>query len=398
MTEIPASSSDFFSWKLCSGNDLTELAQQLNVEPGWSLYCLDPPYACFVWCPPEIDLISASPFYYLAQFNNAQQVIYVRLDDLVELTWHLQALRNESTMLTEGNVIIIPSTGRCGSTLLSNALSHAGFASLSEPDTLTNIQAIVTSPSFVDGVGGNPTMDNLALKKLLSAVIPLICLPYAEARAVFIKTRAPFSFCQVISQVFPQTRFVYMYRECGAVARSFQAIFPADVGLLRSFFKSASYQLNSLSIPEGALLERQTNVAALDKLASAMNPQSSAFEWLSAIWFANNVRYLDDYYSGIPIRALRYEDLIKCSRELLQLLFEFLELTVPPEDMSKALACFSEDSQQGSRIASSSQNPTRKYQIKTECKSFIPQLTTLFLPHPILHAFDAILPGTLLPH
>src|SRR4051812_44461169 len=102
-------------------------------DPDVSLYCLDDDnrQALFVQTPPGVELLQ-SPFYYLAQYQHAQRVIAVPYDTLHRLADELPG--------GAGNLVLIYSVGRCGSTLISRSLNAVdGVLSYSEADVYTQI-------------------------------------------------------------------------------------------------------------------------------------------------------------------------------------------------------------------------------------------------------------------
>jgi hypothetical protein len=86
-------------------------------SPNISLYCLDPQnqQAIFVETPLEIELSNA-PFFFQAQYEYAQRLIAVPLEDLPQL---MTAIEEPVEKL-----IMIYSVGRCGSTLLSKVFNQ----------------------------------------------------------------------------------------------------------------------------------------------------------------------------------------------------------------------------------------------------------------------------------
>src|SRR3954464_5827490 len=86
-------------------------------NPDVSLYCLDADnrQALFVQTPPGVGLLQ-QPFYYLAQYQHAQRVIAVPYDDLDRLA---DGLPPDDA----GNLVLIYSVGRCGSTLISQSFN-----------------------------------------------------------------------------------------------------------------------------------------------------------------------------------------------------------------------------------------------------------------------------------
>ena len=108
--------------------------QNLVDHPNISLYCLDDlnRRAIFVETPPDVDLLQA-PFYYNAQYQYAQRLFAMSYADFHRLADSIEV----------GNLILIYSISRCGSTLISRALSTVdGVQSLSEPDIYTQIHTL----------------------------------------------------------------------------------------------------------------------------------------------------------------------------------------------------------------------------------------------------------------
>jgi len=97
-----------------------------NISP----YCLDDKRRCllFIETPDKLDLLNADPFFYEAQRDHATKIYavpYASLSILVE------ELVDEQEALS----VFLHSTGRCGSTLLSQLLgSVKDTLSVSEPD------------------------------------------------------------------------------------------------------------------------------------------------------------------------------------------------------------------------------------------------------------------------
>lgn len=97
-----------------------------NISP----YCLDDKRRCllFIQTPDALDLLNADPFFYEAQRDHATKIYavpYASLSTLVE----------ELVGEQEALPVFLHSTGRCGSTLLSQLFGNIeGALSVSEPD------------------------------------------------------------------------------------------------------------------------------------------------------------------------------------------------------------------------------------------------------------------------
>src|SRR5262245_3625215 len=108
-------------------------------KPNISLYCLDHTNqrAIFVETSPDVDLLQA-PFYFIAQYENAQKLIavpYVTLHDL--------AMESE---VNPQRILLFYSTGRCGSTLVSQVMNlNPTIVSFSEPDVYSQLVMMRTA-------------------------------------------------------------------------------------------------------------------------------------------------------------------------------------------------------------------------------------------------------------
>jgi hypothetical protein len=112
-----------------------ELSRVLD-DPTLSLYCIDPVgrTALFVRTPPQLDLSSA-PFLYQAQYTQATEAVSVPFGQLHDLATRAP--------IPSERLVLVQSTGRCGSTLVSQALAAAeGVVSLSEPDVYLQLHQL----------------------------------------------------------------------------------------------------------------------------------------------------------------------------------------------------------------------------------------------------------------
>ena len=139
-------SLDDFEW---SPAGTTVAPSILLDEPTITPYSLDHAQrrAIFVETPPDVDL-SQAPFYYQWQYEHAVRLFVAPYDLLYDLT---QTIR-----LQGENLIIIHSTGRCGSTLFSHAFNQVpGVVSLSEPDVYTLLVGLRRPDGSLDPELGN---------------------------------------------------------------------------------------------------------------------------------------------------------------------------------------------------------------------------------------------------
>ncbi len=169
-------------------------------QPNVSLYCLDDEAqrAIFVETPPGVDLDDA-PFYYVSQYEQAQRLIAVPIADFHRV----------ADSLPIGDVIFIHSTGRCGSTLISQALATvAGVRSLSEPDIYTQIHTL----RFADRGSDEH------YQRLLASATRFYA---SRSPTTAIKFRAMcISVGDLLCAAFPDAKNLFLYRNAEAWARS----------------------------------------------------------------------------------------------------------------------------------------------------------------------------------
>jgi hypothetical protein len=98
---------------------------------GWLPYCFDPAAERVLYAhTPDMARVLAAPFLYQGQYACADRLVSVPLERLLFL---------ETAAMAPTFVLSI---SRCGSTLLSALLRHAGQPSASEPDIFTQVAAL----------------------------------------------------------------------------------------------------------------------------------------------------------------------------------------------------------------------------------------------------------------
>lgn len=132
-----ASPGHFFK-RPCGQTDMIRLLRERGdqITP----YCLDDRRRCLLLLetPKPIDLLTANPFFYEAQRDHAIRIHAVAYSDLERLTDIILPADQAPAP------VFLHSTGRCGSTLLSQLLGITGnFQSVSEPDFYS--QAVILS-------------------------------------------------------------------------------------------------------------------------------------------------------------------------------------------------------------------------------------------------------------
>ena len=328
------------------------------LRPEVTLYCLDEPRrrALFVECDPAVD-ISAAPFYYQAQFEHAHRVVALPYDELHRLAATVQDPRDR--------LVLLYTTGRCGSTLLSGAFRQVpGVTSLSEPDVLTQLVALRPTDGSADA----------EVQSRAEACMKLLCKPprrgvAAPARWVVKFRSMGIELADLLHRAFPTARAMFLYRNAEAVVESSlrsytEAPAPPDAstpqgreligryvswlrgGPLRQLLRVTGAGLRA-AVTEGdfRILRR------VGRAAVRLGREEPAKEELYAVlWLSVVARYVELNRAGIVPAAFRYETLLERPHETMEAVFRHAGL--PAEAAPAAWeAVKGRDSQQDSPLA-----------------------------------------------
>ncbi len=342
-------------------------------NPQVSLYCLDHRRrrAVFVETPAEVDVF-AEPFLYQAQARWARRLIVLPYAELHRLAG--------AAGDPPARIIWIWSVGRCGSTLLSRMFGKAARClSLSEPDVYT--QAVVE---------GLPPGE---AAPLLRSVTRLLGTPRSPSRPTHlaIKVRAVcFPLAGLLHEVFPEAKNVFLYRGAEGVVTSSQRAFRR--------FPSLFWLLDALSaLPVarwgvypalGFFAEPLRRVLPLDDPPSLWEmSRLGGVGMIGALWLAMMEQYLKFHRGGLPMIAVRYEDLAARPEPMLRALFAHCEL--PDEDVARAMLALGEDSQRGSILE---RRKKRRWRMTARSRAILERLLGR---HPVIRSGDFLLPGTI---
>lgn len=287
-----------------------------------SLYCLDQRRRRVIFVQTRDsreELIEQEPFLYHAQFKQAVYVFAITYDQFFELARSIRL--NPSTP-----IMFIYSVGRCGSTLLSNALKTIkGVHCVSEPDVFTQLMASRDQYSKDE------------FRRLCdSAMRFTFYLRDPEVRCYAIKFRNfVVQIADELDQLYPQSRNIFVYRNMIEWARSYARAF-------RVFSFRTSV----------AMLALQHVWPNYVPLLRRMEPRwvlgYSNAEYLTILWLSVVTRYLKLVRSGMSFLKIRYRDLKNHPERTLTRLFSYVNL--PLTEIDTCLAAFEKDSQQGTML------------------------------------------------
>lgn len=336
-------------------------------HPGISLYCLDDATqrAIFVELPPEVDLTTA-PFVLLTQYEQAQRLVAMPYATFRRLGHALPAIAAP---------ILIYSTGRSGSTLLSHLLNAVeGAVSLSEPDVAT--QFIHLRPV--------PGAEEAGLCDLLDCTVRFLFKPSAfgprSAHALKFRSYA-LSAMDLYQATFPQARNLFLYRDALSTVASYTRLLrragmaerqPIS-GFLSVFGQVLARDLTPLTtyLPEGT---RELSL-----------PQQLALMWLDLIEM-----YLAHHAQGIPALAVHYDDLNARRERVAAAILAYCGL--PPLPATDLQGVFGRDAQAGTVLAREDAGEGNPLRLSPEERR---QVEAIVQRHPTIKSGDFRVPGTL---
>jgi hypothetical protein len=351
-----------FTW----GEGDTVDAQQIVHNPKISLYCLDDARqeAIFTVLPEDIDL-SQVPFVYQAQFDHTEYLIAVPYSIFLQLADNLS--------VDASQLICIHNVGRCGSTLLSQALNELeSVTSLSEPDIFANFITIRHTPReeqihllqasykfmFRPAVVGDTTRYVLKFRNHCADIMDL----FAEA--------------------FPTAKHLFMYRNgLDWVASLYRIIYKTGRANMRLTLSEAIEQ-------HGLFFNRPD-----DDFSSLFDSTKEDFSLpfcRAVLWVHMMTRYIEIYENGFRPITIRYEDLIEQCDETLSAIFE--KLGLPKTAVSQAKKAFERDSQAGTKLARDDAQSGNVIQLPEED---VNNVHLLLAKYEHIRTSDVILPDTL---
>ena len=332
-------------------------------QPNLTLYALDDSrrQAVFVETPLEVDL-SRHPFYYMAQYEHAQQLVAVPYTDLMLLADSVGPIEH---------LILIQSIGRCGSTLMSKILNEVDHVlSLSEPDVYSNLLWLRAE---------DPSRD-AEYTDLLRACTRLLCKPSPQNSApqvYALKFRNwVIRLGDLLYTALPDSKNLFLYRHAETWMASFAR-------LMGSIPEEERPRMMEQFVP--VMMRFQPELIALTETLGGRMPTNG--ERTAVSWRAMIEQYETWIEQGIPYLAVRYEDLNAHRELVVRAIFDYCGLSTA--DVETALIAFERDSQAGTRLSRQQGNKTQAEE------SEIIALHDMLAAHDTINTPDYIAPKTL---
>jgi Sulfotransferase domain len=309
-------SLDDFQYRAGNALDPRVVIEQPNI----SLYCLDHQNqrAIFVETPPTVDLLQA-PFYFQAQYEAAHQLIAVPYGTLHALARAVQ--------IDPARIILVYSTGRCGSTLISRVFDQAtGVASFSEPDVFTQLVMLRAAGHSNDA----------EMSALLHDCLRVMCANtrHSGAQSWAFKFRSyVITLSELLYEAVAEAKVIFLYRNAETWAKSFTRAFGPGDDALASLVQQSHRWLVPLV---GAYIATHTEPISYP-------------EFLACMWLSSMQDCLKLQRQGASLFCARYEDLTAAPHEVITALFAHCGLSLPaPALLDHILA---QDSQAGTVAA-----------------------------------------------
>jgi len=356
-------SLDNFAWEV--GNPIN--AEQIISNHNISLYCLDDARqeAIFVVLPDDIDL-SRVPFVYQAQFDHAEYLIAVSYDTFFQLADQIE--------VDASRLICIHNIGRCGSTLLTQALNKVEqVIALSEPDVFANFITIRHTPREQQ-------------MRLLQASYRFIFRPavIGDATRYVLKLRNQcVDIMELYATVFPQAKHLFMYRNGIDWIASLYRLFVRNGNTDRRLTLDEAIDWHASYLN----LSHDDVAGYFDHTIQSYTPITS----LTISWMIQMIRYVEIVERGYEFPAIRYEDLIAHQDEMLLAIFALLEL--PHSAISQAKTAFEHDSQAGTRLARDDAQTGNVIQLPD---AGISEIKYILGKQSVINRPDIVVSGTLL--
>jgi hypothetical protein len=305
-------------------------AQVVLDQPNISLYCLDHATQCawFVQTPPEVNLFAA-PFFFIAQYEAAERLVAVPYATLHALV--------RTVELDPQRIVLVYSTGRCGSTLLSHVLNQIPTtASYAEPDVFTQLVTFRTT-----GVS-----DDRETMALLSDALLVMCA-HAQRRGyqywAFKFKSYVLSVSDLLYNAVPEAKLVFLYRNALSWAQSFSRAFGSSDAALEERLHDADYR------------------PVIPSVATYVRTHRRSMPWveyLTHMWVSTMQDSRRLQHNGATLACARFEDLQVAPRRVIQALLTQCALPVPDHDrFARVLA---EDAQAGTAGAQEQAAPVRR--------------------------------------
>lgn len=321
-------------------------------KPNVTLYALRRGQAIFVELSEDIDVYSSktAAFFYEAQVAHAEKLYFVPIPLFFRFA--------EQVRKPICDCLIISNTGRCGSTLLSQALeAQSSVKSISEPVWMVSLAMLIAPPhSQVKKCLGDWYAENSA--NIAASCMKIQLKEFNADTLVCVKLHSQAtSVVPLLKEAFPEHKHMYLYRDPRPTVVSFIHLIQAIYGPCAHLDKTrcGRWLLHrvvgpTLAGPEyffagAGLMDRDATWAASVKLWIQDKYLNIVLMW------ASNIRIAERNLLTVPgMATLHYSSLTKTKSEALVCLFKFCGLPTNDAAIEAAMLAMEGDSQANSGL------------------------------------------------
>ena len=317
-------------------------AETLLENPQITLYAFDDEgrNAVFVETPPEIDL-TAAPFYYLAQKEHAGRVYTLPYETFNDLA---------RTLPDPAHLVLLHSVGRCGSTLLCQALGKLGdVTTLSEPDAYT----------YVPGIRPTDGSRDAELTELVRSATRFHAANTGSGTGsgtLLLKFRGwCLEMADLLHAAFPDADALFLGRDLPGWLRSMGRLVRLGDPEREAHYRENRGSLTMYTFPRDQYVSL---------LRTYPTPPETRLGDIALGWTSLTKRYLNLYDQGVITRSLTFTDLTEHPERSLRAVADALHL--PLTELGSALGTFAHDSQAGTHLSGKMLREQKLYELSDD--------------------------------
>jgi Sulfotransferase domain len=294
-------------------------------EPGWTLFCFDVKnsQAIFLDNGDGVD-VSKVAFCYNAQYERAKRLALVAFSDVVALS---------EKIADPKNVVQLFNIGHCGSTLLHHVFNRVpGVWCISEPACFFNLAM------------EKARIDDQTMRLLMRAGMRFLIrfAGAAEAEMIVVKQYSQLTtLFKTMHEAVPGTKSLFLYRDGNSWPNShyhfiqkigFSMEIPPEARDFQWWILSGHESQDEIA----GIVDLRADVVTYDRV-------------MAVCWALHMKMYLQAVRAGVPMMAVRYNELNNDRVKTIGKIFEYLG--IPLETAFSTLDAFDEDSHRGAKTA-----------------------------------------------
>ena len=170
--------------------------------------------------------------------------------------------------------------------------------------------------------------------QLCVSTVRMLCKPVAPEKNVYVikLSQQTIWLTPSLIQLFPHSKHLFMYRNGLKVAQSVAKLM-RSLPFLDFIFQFSQYSC-CMNIARNMTTKFGLPVSDFDNINSLVSPIFCG----AILWAASIAKYEQFKRDGLPVVAVRYEDMVKESHYALEKIFEYCGITYDPHATDRAFA------------------------------------------------------------